>query len=320
MVDSWQPSSQHPAFWPICGHNSNGYQPKPRKRFLAEYRDRRANFRKWLLDQLKEGVHYGFPPGTLPESRKINGITHFSSKSKNGTNWIPETQWRPKPSLYKAGADFVIELMACRDSYSPDKDVWQMMGGNKNEVCMRCDLYDNVSGNKIADGHGFGSRGDKGDWDGKQGNSAIKMASKRAKVAAVLNAFGLADLFTQDIEDRQRPENEPEVSNPVQAEGAPKEVPTRKEGGQSPGPRGTGPLEMEEIRSLFSRWSRIVKAEAAGMGETANLSKENFIAYASQFLGANSDDPSVLEPSSWSRPQYRAAEKDLKQSEEALGL
>jgi hypothetical protein len=287
---------------------------------LSQYRESRDSFRKWLNDQLVEGVHYGFPPGLLPKTRMIDGVKHFEMKSRSGSTWVSSTQWQPKPSLYKAGADFVIELMAVRDSYAPDREVWEMMGSIKNEVCIKCELFDRVSGEKIADGHGFGSRGDKGDWDGKGGNSAIKMASKRAKVAAVLNAFGLSDLFTQDTEDRQKPEEQPEVSNPVQTSAAPREVPTRSDGGQSPGPRGTGAVEIEELRLLFSRWVRVVKREAEGMGDTANVSQDNFIAYLSQFVKKDSNDRSVLEPSSWTRVAFRDCERDLTDSEAALGL
>lgn len=47
-------------------------------------------------------------------------------------------------------------------------------------------------------------------------NTVLKMAQKRALVAAVLNAFGLSDRFTQDVEDlggheEQDPSGQPEV-------------------------------------------------------------------------------------------------------------
>jgi hypothetical protein len=285
---------------------------------LAEYRDRRANFRSWLKAQLIEGVHFGYPPGTLPTTKMINGVKHFEQKTSRGTTWIPSTQWQAKPSLYKAGADFIIELMACRDSYSPDRDVWEMMGSNKSEVCMRCDLFDNISGKKIADGHGYGSRGSRDDYDGKSGNTAIKMASKRAKVAAVLNAFGLADLFTQDIEDGGT-DGPPEVTNPELAPEAPRDVPTRSDDRHSPGPAGSGSVEVTELRNAFARWSKIVKTESVQLGVEPNVSKENFVSYAVQFLDGG-DSASALDPSHWSRTAFRAMEKDLRDSEISLGI
>lgn len=51
-------------------------------------------------------------------------------------------------------------------------------------------------------------------------NTVLKMAQKRALVAAVLNAFGLSDRFTQDVEDlsgHEEPET-PVVSEPVEPE------------------------------------------------------------------------------------------------------
>lgn len=47
-------------------------------------------------------------------------------------------------------------------------------------------------------------------------NTALKMAEKRAHVGAVLNAFGLSDQFTQDVEDQSRGEAAHE-DEPVEA-------------------------------------------------------------------------------------------------------
>jgi len=36
------------------------------KVYLQEYDNRRDFFLEWLLSHLKEGTHYGFPPGCTP--------------------------------------------------------------------------------------------------------------------------------------------------------------------------------------------------------------------------------------------------------------
>ena len=33
----------------------------------AQYTESREAFREWLMSMLKEGVHYGYPPGCKPE-------------------------------------------------------------------------------------------------------------------------------------------------------------------------------------------------------------------------------------------------------------
>ena len=48
-------------------------------------------------------------------------------------------------------------------------------------------------------------------------NASIKMAQKAAKVDAVLNGWGLSDLFTQDLEDLKE-----EAIQPEQVANAPK--------------------------------------------------------------------------------------------------
>jgi hypothetical protein len=54
-------------------------------------------------------------------------------------------------------------------------------------------------------------------------NTIIKMAQKRAHVAAVLTTFGLSDRFTQDLEEEAAGEA-PSSAAPAQGNGAPKQV------------------------------------------------------------------------------------------------
>src|SRR6478672_710147 len=62
---------------------------------LAEFKERRDYFREWLLKQLRQGLHYGIPPGCEPK-RDAQGNLKDN----------PE-QWTHKPTLYAAGADFI---------------------------------------------------------------------------------------------------------------------------------------------------------------------------------------------------------------------
>ena len=138
---------------------------------LAEYKDRRENFRAWLFKQLQRGVHYGDVPGVR----------------KNGD----DRNWKARPSLYKAGAELLCDLNGLRAEFTPE----HIPGGHQDRTlfCFCCRLYD-TAGTLIGEG-----RGAMGDGEKKMmGNSAIKMAQKRAHVDATITSLGVSDLFTQD--------------------------------------------------------------------------------------------------------------------------
>lgn len=168
---------------------------------LAEYAERRSTFRQWLLSQMVEGVHFGFPPGCRPSN-------------------VDPKQWRAKPSLYKAGAELVIDLMDLRQEYHPDLDGQKMIAGPQDVgVCVyKCKLSYRRTGEVAGEGIGAGKVGAKS----ADHNKAIKDCQKRGMVAAVLNTYGLSDLFTQDIEDG---ESKPEAEPPEPRDEAPKAQP-----------------------------------------------------------------------------------------------
>lgn len=160
---------------------------------LAEYKDRRTTFRRWLLEQLRQGIHYGYPPGCEPRG-KAN----------------PE-QWTHKPSLYKAGADFMCDLMGVRDEYEADRAAWEQLGSKEGTVVYCCRLVSRKTGELVGEGRGAFVSGNKG----MKENAALKMAKKCAKVDAVINSWGLSDLFTQDIEDDDKPRQRTTANKPT---------------------------------------------------------------------------------------------------------
>lgn len=164
------------------------------QKVLAEYDDRRSNFLKWLFSKLKEGIHYGFPPGC---EATYNAAGDMINK-KSGLP-VPSSQWIPKPSLYKAGAKLVIDLLRLKPIYSSDMDAWHMMGDPKGCIVRKCTLKNPDTDAVIGEGTGSFNVGQKG----MDANASIKMADKRADVAAVLNGVPvIGELFTQDIEDK----------------------------------------------------------------------------------------------------------------------
>jgi len=191
---------------------------------LAEYQERRQAFRAWLLSQMVLGVHYGYPPGLAPKYDDKGNMIQSSWDKKNNqykTTLVSPDSWTAKPSLYKAGADFICDLMGVIDVYEADMTAWQQLGSPQKTFVFACRLYPKGASHcpetLIGEGRGCRSVGQKGGDE----NNTIKMAKKCAKVDAVLNGYGLADLFTQDIEDLQPEPHQ----NPQPKADAPKVVP-----------------------------------------------------------------------------------------------
>ena len=187
---------------------------------LSEYTDRRKAFRDWLLSKLVEGIHFGYPPGCEPKLDADGNIMQWQ-RGKDGDKGkyvtIPKKQWQAKPSFYKAGADFVCDLLGVRDEYDADMQGWEQLGKPTGTFVYRCRLLSRATGEPLGEGRGVRAVGQKGG----DANNAIKMAKKCSKVDAVLNAYGLADLFTQDIEDMAPDRHD----NPDQRADAPRATP-----------------------------------------------------------------------------------------------
>lgn len=230
-VDSEQPSQA----LTDLRHGAMSLPVETQQRALAEYAERRASFRDWLLSQLQVGLHFGYPPGTEPNLDDDGNMIVGRGKV------VPKTSWRKVPSLYQAGADFICDLMGWRHEFEADETAWKMMGEKEFNFCYRCRLLSRENGAIAGDGHGAAKSADH------QGsvNTAVKMACKRAKVAAVINALGLSDLFTQDIEDMTREPN----PAPAQNDNAPT-AKTRKERQREP------ELDGESIAMLFDDYRK----------------------------------------------------------------
>jgi len=163
---------------PRSGLGSNLPAVDEQKKIYREYDKRRQCFYAWLMSKLIEGVHYGFPPGCLPQSG------------------VDPKQWQAKPSLYKAGALLVVDLLQLDPRYSSDLEVWQMLGSPKGTVCIRCDLF-HRNGGQLSVGRGAFESNEKR----MNANARTKMAQKRSLVDSVITGLPvLGDLFTQDLE------------------------------------------------------------------------------------------------------------------------
>ena len=138
-----------------------------------------------IVAALVEGVDYGKIPGT------------------------------PRATLLKPGAEKIMLAFGARPEYElvasevdHDREVtfqkknWTGTSIGLYRYVYKCRLV-RVDGRKVGDADGSCSTMENKYVDRPRDceNTVIKMAQKRAMVAAVLNAFGLSNRFTQDAED-----------------------------------------------------------------------------------------------------------------------
>ena len=129
---------------------------------------------------------------------------------------------------------------------------WQQENGESlglYRYVIRCELVRRDEGTIVGDGLGSCSTMESKYVDRPRDceNTVLKMAQKRALVAAVLNAFGLSDRFTQDVEDQ--PHDAPTAPIPTAPADEP---PTEKQ------------VELLERLSHSSRWTEAQRQWIAG--------------------------------------------------------
>lgn len=118
---------------------------------------------------------------------------------------IPKTK---KPSLFKSGAEKICMGYGLLQQYEL---IHYSEGSEKNPIfryIFKCNLVKVVNGREYVLSCGFGSANTAEKRNGFNGaydadNGTIKMAQKRALVAAALAISGLSDAFTQDMENEE---------------------------------------------------------------------------------------------------------------------
>lgn len=262
---------------------------------LAEYTIRRDAFRDWLLKQLTEGVHYGYVPGTEPKFDNAgNMITKSWDKRNNAykETIVSPKSWQAKRTLYKAGAEFIVDLMGVRAEYAADVEAWQQLGAVAGNFVFKCKLVSRATGEHVGEGIGARKVGTKGGDE----NNAVKMAQKSALVAAVLNSYGLSDLFTQDIEDDSAPP--PRKDNPQRDANAP-QTGTRAE-------RAAAGDREEQLAALSQTW----RESQRDVSSDTNIACRQFYAWAQRIVGRDKFNPAKL--ADWTDEDVRKCEGALR--------
>jgi hypothetical protein len=116
---------------------------------------------------------------------------------------IPKTK---QPTLFKSGAEKVVMGYGLLQHYDLQTEVYGTAEAPVFKYICKCSLVKVVNGAEYVFTTGYGSantgekrNGFNGVWDAD--NSAVKMAQKRALVAAAISISGLSDAFTQDMEN-----------------------------------------------------------------------------------------------------------------------
>lgn len=179
------------------------------------------------------------PAAMIEAHKEISALISQALESGKDYGTIPGAG--DKPTLLKPGAERLAAAFGTMPRYSvveqdidhdrsvpwsKRKKVWRnQFKGDKSydwteetgasfglyRYVIRCELVRRDEGVIVGDGLGSCSTMESKYVDRPRDceNTVLKMAQKRALVAAVLNAFGLSDRFTQDVEDLPHAEPAP---------------------------------------------------------------------------------------------------------------
>jgi hypothetical protein len=175
--------NQSPA--PVQIRNAFDLAPGQFKAGLKRQGENRTALMTWIKGEMHEGVDYG----------KI----HVVKRDKcNKGKFCDNPHHFSKDSLFKPGAEKIVGMMGFRAIWPTlvQYENAAIEGKQINQVALRCQLVDK-SGNIISEGWGARNLAQ----DSNDLNKSVKMAKKSGLIDAVLNAGGLSEVFTQDVED-----------------------------------------------------------------------------------------------------------------------
>jgi len=118
-----------------------------------------------------------------------------------------------QPILFKSGAEKIAMTYGLMQTFSVETKIEQIEGDPFFYYLVKCELKKiATNGQEYVFSTGYGSANTKEIRNGLKGafdsaNSAVKMAEKRALVAAALHASGLSAMFSQDMENENFVEN-----------------------------------------------------------------------------------------------------------------
>jgi hypothetical protein len=175
----------------------------PTEVFRAGLDRRKANretLMEWIRAALVEGVDYG-RIHSVGKAKCPLAAQGKAEECKEPKHWSKQSLWKP-------GAEKICGMLGVSVNFPTLHDYEQaaLAGCVIQAIILRCEIHDS-SGRVVADGVGARSlEQDYGDL-----NKALKMAEKSAHIDATLRMAGLSEVFTQDLEDMPKGEQEPLV-------------------------------------------------------------------------------------------------------------
>lgn len=115
-----------------------------------------------------------------------------------------------KAMLYKPGQEKLFSLFQISDKISKDVETLEMFNNPEGLIAYKCELF-NKDGTRIGEGRGSAFLGNLG----RDANSTIKIAEKRARMDACLS-LGFSEYFSQDLDDPEY-KSQAEQANRAQA-------------------------------------------------------------------------------------------------------
>ncbi len=162
--------------------------PQQFKAGLDRRKKNRDALMTWIRESLVEGTDWG--------------RIHVIKKDVcDAGKWCSNAYHFSKPSLWKAGAEKIAGMMGLRPTWPNLNEEIDRIRAGAELIILKAQLLD-LGGSTVSEG--IGARGlaqDNGDV-----NKSLKMAKKSSLIDAVLNAGGLSEVFTQDVED-MKPED-----------------------------------------------------------------------------------------------------------------
>lgn len=173
--------------------------------------------REYVAKTLQKDRDYGVIPGT----KKPTLLKPGAERVCNGFGLTPKFDTMDAEVDHDRVVKWSKRSKVWRNQFDGDRSFdWKMEDGESiglYRYVVRCTLTHRESGQVIADACGSASTLEAKYVDRPREceNTVLKMASKRAYIAATLLAIGLSDQFTQDMEDMSRETGEEEVEAPA---------------------------------------------------------------------------------------------------------
>jgi hypothetical protein len=214
---------------------------------LTVQTEQRALIKAFIHHHLVEGIDYGqiHVVRECPDEKRARG-----SCTKN--------YHMSKRVLFKPGQEKIFSLFSITDTLEKDTEAYEMLGNTPGLVAYKCTLYQSGKDKSVGHGRGAATVGEQG----RNANSTIKIAEKRARMDACLS-LGFSEYFAQDLDDPDYKAQAQQANERAAAEAAARDKDDLGLWKRDPGE----PVDDNERKMLFALVQRAGYTEPAAMLE-----------------------------------------------------